>query len=185
MASIGYEYEPETDEENNTFPQHDEGVLEDDEEVCYSTKLEELDQMDLVNRNSDHINQVVNPEVFNPDPLDGKQLFVKTVPEGGVKTHKPTTVDEIQREREDSIQELTQKENDANFNEFEKKKLRNMSLKDFIQFLADSYLNILNDLLEINSLDDFIETFTKEDRLVAVGVLFLSISIFFIFFNQV
>lgn len=181
MASIGYDYEPE--ETDSEFPENDDGVFED--EICYSTKLEELDRIDLINRNSDELNQTINPEIFTPDPLGGKSLFVKTIPEGGVKTYEPQVVDEIIRDREESINDLTVKENENIIHGFEKKKLHNMSVKDFIKFLADSYLNVINDLLEINSIDDFLDVFIKEDRLVAIGVLFLAISIFFIFFNNI
>ncbi len=180
MASIGYEYEPEPEE--NEVEGVDEG-----EELCFSTKLEELDRIDLINRNSDEINQVINPEIFNPDPLAGKNLFVKTIPPGGImgRTYQPPVVNEMIEDRQDSINDLSRKENDANYVKFEKQKIANMNVGEFVKFLADSYINIINDLLEINSLDGLVDTFVKEDRLVAIGILFLAISIFFIFFNQV
>lgn len=186
MASIGYEYEPEPEFDENIEESEEIQGVEQGEEFCFSTKLEELDRIDLINRNSEEINQVINPEVFNPDPLAGKSLFVKTVPPGGVlgRTYQPPVVNEMIEDRQESINELSKKENDANYSKYERQKITSMNVGEFVKFLADSYINIINDLLEINSLDGFVETFIKEDRLVAIGILFLSISIFFIFFNQ-
>lgn len=198
MASIGYEYEPEQESEqigiidskqeynDSNIEQYQDGY--DENEECYATKLDELDKIELINRNADEINQIINPNVFNPDPLGSDPLFVKTIPPGGIKTaspqYNPPLSTEFVEERSKSLDELNNDINQKNLKNYEKAKLSNMTIQNFIKFLANSYINILNDILEINSLDDFLDVFIKDDRLIAIGILFITISIFFIFFNQ-
>jgi hypothetical protein len=181
MASIGYEYEPEDDEiEPST------GNVYNDDELCLSTKLEELDYYDALNKHSDDINRVLM-DTMSPNILE-KPFEAKTIPEGGVYSKEPRkeqqVVSELIDERKKDISTLTKEENEQIIEKFEKSKLSNMSLNEFIKFLADSYLDIINDFLEIKSIDDIPNIFVKNDRLIAIGVLLLAISIFFIFFNQ-
>lgn len=176
MASIGYEYEPEYESENEE--------LED--EICFSTKLEELDKIDMLNRNSDNINQIVTPDNLYPDPLSNKPLFTKTIPKGGIygeSPPEPFVNNGILNESDVTPETLTKIKNEENYRKYEDSKIKNMSIEQFIKFIANSYLDIINDLLEINSLNDLYDIFTKNDRLISIGVLMLAISIFFIFFQ--
>lgn len=181
MASIGYEYEPENEE----YIDYEENE-ENNDDVCFSTKLEELDEFDIINRNSDTINQVVTPDNLYPDPLSDKPLYMKTIPKGGIYGKlppEPFVNDGIIRESTETPENLTRLKNEENYHKYENSKLKNMSIEQFIKFIANSYLDIINDLLEINSLGDLYEIFTKNDRLISIGVLMLAISIFFIFFQ--
>lgn len=178
MASIGYEYEPESDIEDQ--PQGAE------EEICFSTKLDELDKYDLINRHSDELNQVLLDNM-SPNILQ-KPFSAKTIPPGGIASaepiYEPPVVSELVEDRKQDIGTLTNEENKKITEQFEKSKLMNMSLEEFIRFIANSYLDIINDLLELQSINDIPTIFLKNDRLIAIGILLLGISLFFIFFNQ-
>jgi hypothetical protein len=62
-------------------------------------------------------------------------------------------------------------------NQFEELKVKN-----FLQKISSSYIDILNDLLKGKLV---LETFTKDFRLISIGILMVFISIFFVFFNKI
>lgn len=183
MASIGYEYDPDSDIDSETFSYENK---DEEEEICFSTKLEDLDKIDLINRNSDN-NQIPTPDNLFPDPLSKKPLYTKVIPKGGIygePPKEPFLNDGIIKESTMSPEELTRITNEKREKEYERSKLKNMSIEQFIKFIAKSYIDILNDISEMSNISEIYDIFTKNDRLISIGVLMLSISIFFIFFQN-
>jgi|APGre2960657404_1045060.scaffolds.fasta_scaffold17273_1 hypothetical protein len=65
------------------------------------------------------------------------------------------------------------------------RKTRYFSEKNFISNLATIYMEILDELMFVNSLDDLKDIFSKDNRLVALGILLIVLSVFLVFFNKV
>lgn len=186
MASINYDYEPERDNEyNEDVKVYDNNYQNENEgnDVCYSTELEELDKIELTLQNAQHTDYILKDNNINPDPTTDMYQRVFD-PKKSLPTPNIGTVNGMVNERKDGIQELTNKENEENLESFEKTKLSNTSINDFIRKISNSYLDIINELLEINSIDEIPEIFIKDDRLISIGILFLFLSIIFILFNQ-
>lgn len=116
------------------------------------------------------LKQVISNDQF-PD-LTSTPIYQQTVPISDVNNSLTN-----QRTRVMSVQENIKNAVDHNSN-----KLENISFKDFFSKVSESYIEIIDDLLDGNWV---IETFTKDNRLLAMGILFVIISIFFIFFNQI
>ena len=132
------------------------------EQINSSTTLDELDKLEKLERlENDEYNIVPTPGITNPDILSKQPLFMKTVPE---KTHDQLVEDIYKNQH---------------------KKVNIISIKNFATNIANSLLDILNDILSFNiGHDDFIDIFTKDDRLIAIGILMIIISIFFILFRD-
>lgn len=66
----------------------------------------------------------------------------------------------------------------------QQKSFSEMSLSEFLQNIAMSYIDILNDILQGNckSINDLL---LKDTRGIAVALLLIIISVFFVFFNQI
>jgi hypothetical protein len=130
-------------------------------EIQASTTLNELDELEIINRNSDEFNKI--PTIDNPYPdILKKPLFTRTIPES-------VPVEQIS---EPII--------------IKGKSLKEMSIKEFSSIIANSLIEILNDILKFDpTRDNFTEIFTKDSRILAIGVLLLIISVFFIFFKNV
>lgn len=137
----------------------------DDSEVCVpenkaSTTLDELDELEIINRNADEFNKI--PTIDNPYPdLLKKPIFTRTIPES--IPQKPVLPIGLKP----------------------KKALKDMSINEFASTIANSLIEIINDILKYRGGDNFIDIFTKDSRLLAIGVLLLIISVFFIFFKNV
>lgn len=181
MASINYDYEPERDLEDTEV--YDNNYENDGNDVCYSTELEELDKIELTLQNAQHTDYILKDNNITPDPTTDMYQRVFD-PKKSLPTPNIGTVNGMVNERKVGIQELTNKENEENLESFEKTKLSNTSINDFIRKISNSYLDIINELLEINSIDEIPEIFIKDDRLISIGILFLFLSIIFILFNQ-
>jgi hypothetical protein len=150
------------------------------EPKAYSTSLSELDQLDYLNRNQGEYTKIEAVDNAYPNILE-KPLFVATVPETGVLGPSPiSNVNVNPRTKAQTDLAAHQRLIDA-----ENRKLQNMTLKNFGQKIATSWLDIINDLLNVSSGSDLIEIFTKEDRLLSIGILCVIISIFFVFFNKI
>lgn len=126
-----------------------------------STTLDELDQLEIINRNADEFNKIVTPDNPYPDVLK-KPIYTRTIPE---------TV--IQSSNQESLKPIP------------KKALKDMSINEFATTIANSLIEIINDLLKYRPGDNFTDIFTKDSRLLSIGVLLLIISVFFIFFKNV
>lgn len=139
-----------------------------------STTLNELDQIDIINRHGDEFAKIESVDNKYPDILK-KPLYTKVVPDGGLLV-SPNTSNERTSELTGKANTNTDKKNNN---------LSNISIKDFASSIANSLMEILNDLLSYKwGEDDFISIFTKEERLLAIGVLFIIISVFLIFFKN-
>lgn len=135
------------------------------DEPGYSTSLNELDTIELLNRNSDYYvgNQVITPDNNYPDILK-RPLFMNTVRPGGIlkkgnagSTNKKVT--------------------------FKPTKFNEMTLGQLSTDIANSLKDILNELINFNgNKEEFLDIFTKDNRLLAIGVLFVIISLFILFF---
>ncbi len=130
-------------------------------EIQASTTLNELDELEIINRHSDEFNKI--PTIDNPYPdILKKPLFTRTIPEN-------VPVEQIS---EPII--------------IKSKSLKEMSIKEFSSIIANSLIEIINDILKFDpTRDNFTEIFTKDSRILAIGVLLLIISVFFIFFKNV
>ncbi len=130
-------------------------------EIQASTSLNELDQLEILNRHSDEFNKI--PTIDNPYPdVLKKPLFTRTIPESN-----PVNV----------VQETPI---------YTVKPLKEMSINEFSRVIANSLIGIINDMLKFNpNHDNFTEIFTKDSRILAIGVLLLVISVFFIFFKNI
>jgi hypothetical protein len=131
---------------------------------------QEYDQQDIASRISDYTNEVPSNTMY-PDAT--KPLFIATLPDTS-DNHKGNT-----NTRLDNMTNIANKKKQ---DYIISKELQNISVKDFFGKIASSYLEIIDDLLVGNlSLD----TFTKDYRLLAIGILFIILSIFFIFFQKI
>lgn len=140
-----------------------------------STTLKELDKID---RHSDELNKIMSIDNPYPDILK-KPLYTTTVPER-LQTVTP------QHTTNNRTEILSNEANLYNKRDKKNKSIGDVSLKDFAGKIASSLMDILNDILKYKygQQDDFITIFTKEDRLLSIGVLFVIISVFFIFFKN-
>lgn len=163
---INYSYmQPDSNEES----QYVISELQDQSQIDPSTSLEELD---YINRNLKLT--VPTPDNPYPDPLE-KPITMKVIPEGGIIGNK-------------RLKNMSKLENDYNDSLLEKSKLYNLSLKNFSTKIGYSLIEIINDLLSYingNYNKDFLEIFTKEDRLITIGILCVVISVFYIFFKNI
>lgn len=134
-----------------------------------STLIQELDEVEFLNRNADEFSKIKTEDNPYPDVLR-KPLYTSVVPEGGTINSR--------------TQQLT---SEANNNYKEPKTLMEMSLKEFFQRISSSVLEIINDLLAFDFVnfrkDQFFDIFTKEERLVSLGILLIIISVFLLFFK--
>lgn len=143
-------------EDPESYPEDDVCIPE----VQGSTTLDELDQLEIINRNADEFNKIVTPDNPYPDILK-KPIFTRTIPETVPTAERPIVANAP------------------------KKALKDMSINEFATTIANSLIEIINDLLRYRPGDNFTEIFTKDSRLLAIGVLLLIISVFFIFFKNV
>ena len=154
----------------------------------FSSSLEELDKIELINRNADEFNLIAAPDNNFPSILNSP-LFVHTVPPGGIarteaaKNYKPplstdnvSPTDKDFEGRPNNGDILEDHSND-------KIKISNMSVSKFIKKIGSAYLDIINDLLCMEDHKELINIFTKDDRLISIGILFIAISVFLVFFN--
>jgi hypothetical protein len=163
-------------EEYTYKPQHqDPGIFESPEK--FSTSLQELDNLDLIARNDADSNFVVNPDSASYPNILEKPLFIKTMPDKGI-----LLPDKHVNKR---TQMLSGDAEHANLVDKENEKYQNRTMKEFVEDIAGSYLGIINDLLSCRSPYDVVDVFTKDNRLVAMGILFVVISVFFVFFNKI
>jgi len=149
--------------DNYTYnPVEPDEINETTDEINYSTSLNELDTIELLNRNADNYqgNQVITPDNPYPDILK-KPLFMNTVRQGGILKKGP------------SNKKVT----------FAPTKFSEMNVSQLANNISESLINILNDLLNFNGTkEEFLNIFTKDNRLLAIGVLFVIISLFILFF---
>lgn len=145
-----------------------------DTNIKESTSLDELDELEILNRNTDENAKTVVMDNNYPNILE-KPLYVKTVPDSGLLTAENTTNSRTQHLSEES----------NNIKLTNNKKISDMSIKKFGTMIANSLLDIINELLSFKiGQDNFIEIFTKEERLISIGILLVAISVFFIFFRN-
>jgi len=149
----------------------------------FSTSLQELDNLDLIARNDADNNFVVNPDSASYPNILEKPLFIKTMPDKGILL--PGTGDLPGKHKNQRTQMMSGNAEHQNLSDKENEKYQNRTIKEFTEDIAGSYLGIINDLLSCRSPYDIIDVFTKDNRLVAMGVLFVVISIFFVFFNKI
>lgn len=158
-----------------------------DPTACYSTTLQQLDQIELLNRNQDTLNQTTVPQSF-PDPLKGN-MFMATVPDGGILTQKPikkpVVYSDIRAEPDKwkGVDENTRLQILNDQANQPAPPSQGMSLADFIKSIAQAYLDIINDLLDARSLDDLHNIFLKDNRILPIGILFIAVAVFFLFFS--
>jgi len=156
-----YVYSPRDASESNTF----------------STKLSDLDRYEILNRTDFEYGKVENPNASTD--VTAKPIYMKTVPENGVigfdakYTANPRT------------RTLSDNANHDALAEHEERKIENLSVKNFLTKISNGWMGIINDLLSCSSLSELVEIFTKDDRLISVGILFVIISVFFTFFNNI
>jgi hypothetical protein len=131
-------------------------------QVQASTTLDELDELEIINRNAGEFNKI--PAIDNPYPdILKKPIFTSTIVDTTSNINAPVV--------------------EPSF--IPKTALKDMTINEFASTIANSLIDIINDLLRYRGEDDLTEIFTKDSRLLAVGVLLLIISIFFIFFKNV
>lgn len=172
-----YTYKPD-----NTLEDYSENqdILLPKSNVEASTTLSQLDEMEtieIINRNMDEFSKVKSVDNPYPDILKSP-LYTRVVPEGGLLINPNKTINT----RTSALSDNANKE----INEKIKKNgIGNTSIKDFASSIASSLIEVINDLLAYRwGEDDFMDIFTKEDRLLAIGVLLIIISVFFIFFKN-
>ena len=174
MSFDDYVYEPDDTSKVQEY--------EEDEE-CFVTSLQELDEIEMDMRNQDETDITMAPDNRYPNVLN-EPLFVKTMGPPRGETEKIETVNHIREPLVSTTpEEETIVENARLIQDRRDKSMKSMSIESFVSSLARSYLDIVNDLLTFRDLNDLKDIFTKDERLVAIGVLFLAISIFFIFFK--
>lgn len=150
--------------------------LNNRQEIKESTSLNELDEIELANRNSEHINVIPDQNNMFPDPLK-QPLYQKVVPEGGVFS-SPDLVNQ-------RTKTMSSRANRVNKEKQDDTKLGSMTVNELLTVISNSLIGILNDLLTGNwDNQGIISVFTKEQRLFSIGVVFVIISIFFIFFKK-
>lgn len=160
-------------------PDHyiDEKYGEDGEEEG-STLIKDLDEIEQINRHSDEFAKIKTDDNPYPDILK-KPLYTAVVPDGGILTTRHTTNERTSR--------MTNRANSKEKGNQQMKTLSNMSLKEFSSKISNSLLEILNDLLTFDysefENEEFLEIFTKEERLIAIGILLIIVSVFFLFFK--
>ena len=143
----------------------------------YSTQITDLDnRYEILNRNDAEYGKVEKPE-GSANVLDGP-MYLKTLPENGVIGYEPRETINGRTRR------LSDNANHSQLAEHEERKIENLSVKVFLAKIATSWMDIINDLLSCSSFKEFVEIFTKGDRLIAVGILFVIISVFFTFFTS-
>ena len=59
--------------------------------------------------------------------------------------------------------------------------IRDITVDSFLQRISNSYLDIINDLLSGNIT---VDTFSRDYRPIAMAILLIIISVFFVFFNK-
>lgn len=138
-----------------------------------STSLAELDEIEAMKRHADKFSEIPRPDNKYPNILEDP-LYVKTVPDQGILASE-YTANQRTRQATKAANELRKKKD---------KTLVDMSIKEFISSIANSLLDIINDLLEYKRDDSFISIFTKENRLLSIGVLLVILSVFLIFFRK-
>ena len=130
-----------------------------------STSLAELDIFE---------NTIEDPEVEVPY-MEYSEIPKKTVFVSKEESRNYPVHDSVR------LQELSEKKNNERKDEYIKKK----SKKTFLVNLATVYMEILDELMFVNSLDELKEIFSKDDRFVALGILLITLAIFLVFFTKV
>lgn len=169
-----------------------------------NTPESNADLLDYIQRNQDEYNLIITPDNVFPDILEGP-LFVSTVPESPPgdldkllynvdNPSKPAVtvnVDKCQANSSEYIpintindrtKKLTDSTNDHEINIHENKLQKRRSIKYFISNFSKSILGLTNDLLAPKPSSEswyshLITIVTKDDRLVAIGVLMVLFSI--------
>jgi hypothetical protein len=145
------DYEYEPDPLEEPIVEEEEVYEREDSIDDYETTINDLDKIE---RTTQAI--TINPETENqqfPNILE-KPLFMKVVPEGGTMT---------------SVRQP---------------KIKNKStVIEFIKGIIMSYLGIIEDIFTIEdyTFDNIKNIFTKDNRVMAIGILFMAISIVYLF----
>lgn len=137
--------------------------------------MEELDEIEMINRNSDEFLKVRNETNF-PDPLK-KPLYLKVVPETGLINNKTNL-------KNNRTVKLSEKQNEYNNSITKNKKISSYSINEILSMVSTSLIDIINDLLAYRFDSNIIDIFTKEERLFSIGVLSVIVSLFFVFFKK-
>lgn len=138
------------------------------EKQIYSTSIQELDELAISASVELPHNNVQIPD----DPTE--QLRLRNSQYDYTYTHENPTDDPILR----AVNPVRQQQLPQKIPQQSQK----FTIQKFCNKIANSYIDIMNDMLNGNI---NIETFTKESRVLAMAVLMLIISVFFIFFQQI
>ena len=149
----------------------------EEEDIKESTSLNELDQIELANRNSDQINIIPDENNQYPDVLE-KPLYKKVVPENGIIEHPSNLTNK-------RTKMMSSYANNMSKIESNKTDLGSQSVNELLSVVSSSLMGIINDLLTNNwGEQGILSVFTKEQRLFSLGVVFVIVSVFFIFFKK-
>jgi hypothetical protein len=182
------------------------GKFDEKNDQCFYTTLKELDEIDEINDKESRDFVLKNKAKMFTSPTDSDN-YIKAVRPGGVLRHPSDTIDytvsseNYNRQQSDDTQlpttpttepipekerinNLDKKAKEDNEIEYKKKAFHNTTIYDFVKSIANSYIDIINDIPSIRSLDDLQEVFVKDERLIAIGILLVCISVFFIFFKN-
>lgn len=84
---------------------------------------------------------------------------------------------EAKRREGEKLNSLSENANIKNKKELDENKFFNISLYKLAEKTAQTPINVLNDVLASQSLSDVSNSFTKDDRLIYVGIVLTVISI--------
>ena len=88
----------------------------------------------------------------------------------------------IRKRHQQRLDELSDKDTSEETNSHESEKILNLSLRTVFENISDTFTGVLTDIFdkpeELSILDHLIKTFTKDDRLVYIGVMIVIVSIF-------
>ncbi|HEY9704288.1 MAG TPA: hypothetical protein V6C58_17685 [Allocoleopsis sp.] len=147
-------YQDDIEEQKEEFHQVDEG-----EPIDYPDKIPASTSLEILDRIQTPI-LTQNPMAKGSDLTDDPYLSV--IPETGTYSR---------------LQYLTDKENKKRLSKH--KTFSNLSVREFFKKITDSLLDTLDDLLSFNPLtDSLVDILSKEDRLLSIGVLLITISVF-------
>jgi hypothetical protein len=159
-----YTYIPEPDKSNQDNYNNNDNY-NNERGNNHSTSLQELDQIEQQYNNQED-------DLYNQEQLDMRNSQYNYI----------TSQQDPAGEPEYNTVAYTQTKRDDSRNVKERLEEKQFSMKIFLKKVANSYMDIINDILN-GSVN--METFTKESRLIAIAILLILTSLFFVFFQTI
>lgn len=145
-----------------------------------STSVDDLDKIELAQRNANCL--YGNPSFIQPQPTSTTAIPELVSPISNVVSPEYSYVSESTSTPINTVNDrtisLTAQANEPVLS-------TELTVKNFMSIIAQSILDILNDLLTLKwTKESITEILTKEHRMIAIGTLLVVISVFFAFFNK-